>query len=193
MPLPTLPLKPSQPSKLSILLLPGEIWRQAPERVRGMALLGSTARPDTPELIALRTQTCTLFANGRMDELLAANVLFAFHPTRAGGRPLVQRYLAMMRRAGAAQLIAQNQAVMARADSRPLLPQTGCPLLLACDEADGLTPPGLVHEIAALATAAPATRVAIVPGAGHMLTMEQPGQVSALLQWLRSLAVCFSA
>jgi pimeloyl-ACP methyl ester carboxylesterase len=164
-----------------------EMWRQAPERVRGIALLGSTARPDTPELITLRTQACGLFACGRMDELLAANVLFAFHPKRAADKPLVQRYLAMMRRAGAAQLIAQNQAVMARADSRPLLPDIRCPLLLACGEADGLTPPELAREMAALA---PAAHVHIVPGAGHMLTMEQPELVNALLlDWLASLSV----
>ena len=167
-----------------------EMWRQAPERVLGIALLGiallgSTARPDTPELITLRTHACTLFGNGRMDELLAANVLFAFHPERARDKPLVQRYLAMVRRAGAAQLIAQNQAVMARADSRPLLPHIRCPLLLACGEADGLTPPERVHEMAAMPIAA---RVAIVPGAGHMLTMEQPERVNALLlDWLGSL------
>ena len=163
-----------------------EMWRQAPERVRGIALLGTTARPDTPALITLRTQACGLFASGRMDELLGANVLFAFHPHNVGNKPLVQRYLAMVRRAGAAQLIAQNQAVMARADSRPLLPQMRCPLLLACGEADGLTPPALVHEMAALA---PAAQVHTVAGAGHMLTMEQPALINALLlDWLQRLS-----
>ncbi len=165
-----------------------EMWRQAPERVLGIALLGSTARPDTPALITLRTQACALFASGRMDELLGANALFAFHPQNVGNKLLVQRYLAMMRRAGVAQLIAQNQAVLARADSRSLLAQMRCPLLLACGEADGLTPPELLHEMASLATASSSVRVAIVPGAGHMLTMEQPEAVNALLlDWLDSL------
>ena len=37
-------------------------------------------------------------------------------------------------------------------------------------------------------------RVAIVPGAGHMLTMEQPGQVNALLlDWLGSPAASMGA
>jgi pimeloyl-ACP methyl ester carboxylesterase len=35
-----------------------EMHRQAPDRVLGLGLLGTTARPDTPELIALRTQAC---------------------------------------------------------------------------------------------------------------------------------------
>jgi len=159
-----------------------EVWRQAPERVLGLALLGSTARPDTPELIALRSQACELFAAGRMDEVLRANVLFAFHPHSGRDRGLVENYLAMLRRAGPMQLIRQNRAVMARADSRPLLPHIRCTLLVACGEADVLTPPEHAREMAALA---PQARLEIVPGAGHMLTLEQPARVNALLQgWL---------
>jgi pimeloyl-ACP methyl ester carboxylesterase len=164
-----------------------EAVRQAPERIRAMALLGSTARPDTPELIALRTQACELFAAGRMDEVLRANVGFAFHPQGAGDTALVDRYLAMVRRAGAEQLIRQNRAVMARADSRPLLPRLTCPLLVACGEADALTPPEHAAEIAALA---PRARLEVIAGAGHMLTLEQPGRVNALLlDWLAGLSV----
>jgi pimeloyl-ACP methyl ester carboxylesterase len=162
-----------------------EIHRQAPERVRAMALLGSTARPDTPELIALRTQACELFAAGRMDEVLRANVLFAFHPTQQKQPGLVGRYLDMLGRAGPNQLIAQNRAVMARVDSRPHLRNVSCPVLLACGEADLLTPPERTQEMAALM---PHATTELVPGAGHMLTMEQPERVSALLlKWVSAL------
>ena len=162
-----------------------EILRQAPQRVRGMALLGSTARPDTPELIRLRTQACELFAAGRMDEVMRANTLFTFHPNSMRNKALLESYLAMVGRAGAAQLIAQNRAVMARVDSRPLLKTATCPLLIACGEADGLTTPEQAREMAALA---PHARLEIVPGAGHMLTLEQPERVSALLvHWLKTL------
>ncbi len=159
-----------------------ELHRQAPERVRAIALLGSTARPDTPELIALRSQACELFAAGRMDEVLRANVLFAFHPRQALRPGLMQDYLAMIGRAGAEQLIAQNRAVMARVDSRPHLPQVHCPVLVACGDGDQLTPPEVSQEMAALL---PQAQFEIVAGAGHMLTMEQPQAVSALLlKWL---------
>lgn len=162
-----------------------EVWRQAPQRVDGIVLLGSTARPDTPERVALRTQACAMFAAGRMDEVLRANVLFAFHPLHTRNRALVDAYLAMLRRAGAQQLVAQNQAVMARMDYRPLLPSITCPLLVACGEADALSTPEHAREIAALA---PHARLEIVPGAGHMLTLEQPERVNALLlHWLDEL------
>ena len=158
-----------------------------PQRLRGLALLGSTARADTPELIELRTRACELFAAGRMDEVLRANVLFAFHPLGAARPGLVDDYLAMIRRAGAEQLIRQNRAVMARADLRPDLPRIACPTLVMCGEADGLTPPSVSREMAALI---PAARLEIVPGAGHMLTLEQPARVAALLAaWLASQGI----
>ncbi len=162
-----------------------EMHRRSPQRVQALALLGSTARPDTPELIALRTQACKLFAAGRMDEVLRANVMFAFHPSGARQAGLVQRYLAMLGRAGAEQLIRQNHAVMARVDSRPHLASITCPVLVARGEADLLTTPEHAREMAALM---PHARLEMVAGAGHMLTIEQPERVSALLvHWLAGL------
>ena len=162
-----------------------EVWRQAPQRVQGLALLGTSARADTPELLALRSQAIELFAVGRMEEVLRANVLFAFHPLGAARAGLVEDYLAMIRRAGAQQLIAQNRAVMAREDRRADLPRITCPVLVACGEADQITPPEHAREMAAAMANA---QLEIVPGAGHMLTMEQPARVGALLRaWLASL------
>ena len=166
-------------------MLAMEMHRQAPDRVVALGLMGTTARPDTPELIALRTLACELFAAGRMDEVLRANVLLAFHPTQQRAPGLVDRYLAMIGRAGPLQLIAQNRAVMARVDSRPHLPAITCPVLLACGEADQLTTPEHTLEMADLM---PHAQVELVPGAGHMLTMEQPERVSTLVvNWVRRL------
>jgi pimeloyl-ACP methyl ester carboxylesterase len=162
-----------------------EAWRQAPQRVRAMALLGSTARPDTPQMQQVRSEAVALFEAGRMDEVLRANVPFAFHASKASNRALVADYLAMVRRAGAAQLARQNRAIMARADSRPLLPTITCPLLVACGEDDLLTPMECAEEIA---VAAPHARLARLPDCGHLLTLEQPERINALLtDWLDSL------
>jgi pimeloyl-ACP methyl ester carboxylesterase len=160
-----------------------EMARQAPRRQQQ---LGSSARPDTPQLIALRTQAIAAFEAGRLDEVLRANVMFAFHPLHAAQKPLVEAYMAMVRRAGVPRLVSQNRAVMARADLRPALHAITCPVLVACGEADGLTPPEQAREMAALL---PHAKLEIVPGAGHMLTLEQPARVTALLQhWLSTLS-----
>jgi pimeloyl-ACP methyl ester carboxylesterase len=168
-----------------------EALRQAPDRVVAAALLGSTARPDTPELVVLRTEACALFEQGRAEEVLRANVAFAFDPSNVGERAadpgLVARYFALVLRAGAAQLVAQNRAVMTRADQRPHLGAIRCPLLVACGRADLLTPPECSEEIA---TAVPGAELHLLDGCGHMLILERPDAVGALLAaWLGNLRV----
>ena len=163
-----------------------EVWRQAPERVRGLALLGTTARADTPELLRLRSEAIALFEQGRMDEVLQANLAFAFHPANAADGALVTDYLAMVRRAGPAQLMAQNRAVMARADLRAALPRVACPTLVMVGDGDRLTPPDCAEEIAA---AIPGARLELLARCGHLLTWERPARVrAALLDWLARLA-----
>lgn len=163
-----------------------EAARQAPQRVRGLALLGSTARADTDELRALRTQAVAMFEAGEGDELLQANVWFVFHRASWDDQPLLDRYLAMVRRAGVPQLVRQNRAMMAAPDARHALPAIRCPALVVCGDGDSVTPPECSHEIAA---AIPGARLALLPDCGHMLTMEKPREVNALLiEWLATLA-----
>ncbi len=160
-----------------------EVVRQAPQRVKALALLATSARPDTPELIQLRSEAIEMFADGAMGVVLQANAHFAFHPKHV--QRLVSPYLAMMERAGAGQLIAQNRAIMARPDSRPLLPGIHCPTLVVCGEDDRLTPPEHSREIAA---AIPAARLELLDECGHMIGWEQPERISALLAgWLSGL------
>ena len=152
------------------------MWRLAPERVRGLALLGSSARADTPAQQQLRRDGISAFEQGRMDEVLRANVHFAFHPAHAAA--LTDDYLAMVQRAGPAQLIAQNRAVMAREDQRPHLAGITCPTLVVGGEDDLLTPPDCSREMAA---AIPGAELLLLPRCGHLLTWEQPAAVTAAL------------
>lgn len=160
-------------------MLAMEVWRQAPGRVAGLALLGTTARADTPEQLQLRRDGIAQFEAGRMQELLIANIGFAFHPDHAAG--LSGDYLSMIGRAGAAQLIAQNRAVMAREDLRPHLGAVACPALVMAGDSDLLTPPECAREIAA---AIPHARLEVLSRCGHLLTWERPAEVTRmLLDW----------
>lgn len=156
--------------------------REAPQRIAGMALLSSSARPDTPELLKLRSDAIVEFEAGRAEGVLRANAMFAFHPDHAADPARVDDYVAQILRIGAQQLIAQNRAVMARADMRPWLADIRCPLLVAVGDQDLLTPPEHSREIAG---AVPHAQLEVVAKAGHLMTWEQPALVSALLlQWL---------
>lgn len=160
-----------------------EAARQAPERIAGLALLGTTARPETPEMRALREAAIALFEQGRLREVIEPNVAFAFHPVNAARPALVQDYLDFVLRAGSDQLVRQNRAVITRPDARLHLPQLACPVLVVCGEADQLTPLACSEEIARLI---PGAGLEVIADCGHMLTMERPEVVNALLaQWLQ--------
>ncbi|MFZ4286865.1 alpha/beta fold hydrolase [Variovorax sp. HJSM1_2] len=162
-----------------------EAARHAGPRLRGLALLGTSARPENDAMRTLREGVLPLFAQGRAPEVLRANVPLAFAPAQARNTALTQRYMDMVLRAGASQLVQQNRAIMVRPDARQHLARVACPVLLLCGEADKLTPPEHTYEIAGWL---PQAEVHILPGCGHMLTMEQPSVVnSALLEWLRRL------
>ncbi len=60
-------------------MLAMEVARQAPGRVRGLALLGTNARPETPEMQKLREAGIPLFEQGRAEEVLRFNLPLAFH------------------------------------------------------------------------------------------------------------------
>ena len=159
-----------------------EAVRQAPQRVRGLALLGTNAQPESQDTRALREAAIVLFEQDRVAEVIAPNVAFAFHPDNAAA--LAPAYLEFVLKAGATQLVRQNRAVMARPDARPPLREVRCPTLVMCGDADRLTPPECSREIACLV---PAATLVMVPRCGHMLTMEQPDRVNgALLAWLET-------
>jgi pimeloyl-ACP methyl ester carboxylesterase len=159
-----------------------EAVRQAPGRIAGLALLGTNAQPESPEMRELREKAIVLFAQGRVEEVIRPNAGLAFHAADAA---LEAEYVEFVLRAGAAQLVRQNRAIVARPDARRHLPQVRCPTLVVCGQDDQLTPLPLSREIAALV---PGAELAVLRHCGHMLTMEQSEAVNALLrEWLGRL------
>ncbi|MET3381987.1 alpha/beta fold hydrolase [Variovorax paradoxus] len=159
-----------------------EAARQAPGRIAGLALLGTSARPETPDMFTLREGAIEYFERGEVRDVIEPNVYFAFHPTQAADPVMVQRYLDIVLGAGAEQLIRQNRAVMRRPDARLHLASLRAPVLLVCGDEDRLAPPECTSEMAALL---PQAQVVWVPECGHMLTMEKPEHVNTALNgWL---------
>ena len=162
-----------------------EAARQAPGRVLGLALLGTSAQPENEEMRGIREKAIELFGQGRVADIIEPNAGMAFHPDHARDPQLVGRYLEFVLRAGADQLIRQNRAVISRPDARKHLPSLRCPVLVMCGEDDQLTPPELSREIASLA---PEAELVLLPRCGHMLTMEQPQAVNReLRRWYARL------
>ena len=161
-----------------------EILRQAPERVARLALLDTTARPDTPEQSAARRAQMALAAEGRLTEVLDASFPRLVHHARRHDAALRRVLDLMAEEVGAAAFIRQQRANMERADSRPMLGSIRVPTLILVGEGDELTPPDRAAE---MARAIPGAREVRVPDCGHLSTLERPHEVTrALLDWLEA-------
>ncbi|MGO4524842.1 alpha/beta fold hydrolase [Microvirga sp. 2MCAF35] len=159
-----------------------EVMRQAPERVERLALLDTSARPDTPEASQDRKRLIALAEAGRIDEINSALWPRLVHPDHLGDRALRDVMLGMMRETGFEAFIRQQRAIMARVDSRPSLPGIEIPTLVLVGDGDSITPPEIAREMAEMIEWA---SLVVVPGAGHMSTLEQPDRVSHAMElWL---------
>jgi pimeloyl-ACP methyl ester carboxylesterase len=161
-----------------------EILRQAPERVVKLALLDTTARPDTPEQTANRRAQIALAGTAPLAELADAMFLRLVHAPRHTDAGLRRIFRSMLEETGAAGYIRQQTAILGRQDSRPTLTRIECPTLVLVGDDDALTPPALAAEMAEGIAGA---HLVTVPNCGHASTLEQPAAVTrALLDLLRS-------
>jgi pimeloyl-ACP methyl ester carboxylesterase len=161
-----------------------EIVRQAPDRVDRLALLDTSARPDTPEVTERRQAQIALARGGRFAEVADQQFPLLVHPSRHGDPSARELVRLMADETGPDAFIRQQQANIGRVDSRPGLGDIGCPTLVLVGDGDQLTPPELSAE---LAGAIQGARLLVVAGAGHLTPLEQPEQVTnALVAWLQA-------
>jgi pimeloyl-ACP methyl ester carboxylesterase len=159
-----------------------EIMRRAPERVERLALLDTTARPDTPEQTQRRKDAIALTLNGGFDKIMPTMLPLLLHPDHLADQGITSLAKDMARVVGGGAFIGQQTAIMGRPDSRESLKAVSCPTLILCGAEDALTPPDRHDEMAALIAGA---RRVTIPRCGHLSPLEQPGAVSTELQaWL---------
>jgi pimeloyl-ACP methyl ester carboxylesterase len=160
-----------------------EILRQAPQRVARVALLDTSARPDTPEASERRRGQIALAEAGRFAEIPDQQYPLVVAPSRRDDAGLQQLVRAMAEETGADAFVRQQKAIMTRPDSRPTLASIRCPALVVVGDADQLTPPALAKEIADGIAGA---RLVVIRDSGHLTTLEQPEPTTeALIDWLR--------
>jgi len=167
-----------------------EIFRRAPERVTGLALLDTNYLPrpageagareerERMELLALARRAGTRLMAERWVQGMV-------HPARLGDRVLVDAILDMFARKSADTFEAQIKALLDRPDAAPLLPRIACPALVLCGREDSWAPLAR-HE--AMAAAIPGARLAVIDECGHMAPLERPEAVAgAFRQWLAAV------
>jgi pimeloyl-ACP methyl ester carboxylesterase len=159
-----------------------EIMRQAGHRVTRLALLNTSARPDTAEQAQRRRDQIAMTQDGRFAEVLDALYQRWVRDARRGDLVLRRVIGQMADETGPEAFTRQQAAIMNRPDSRAGLSAITCPTLVVAGADDEVTIPEYAAEIA---ERIPKARLTVVPDCGHLSTLEQPAAVTrALAGWL---------
>ncbi len=158
-----------------------ELMRRAPERVAALALLDTSARPDTPEQTALRREAIAASSAdyaGTLRGLLPRLI----HPDHLDDAAITGTIADMAAGIGREGYVRQQQAIIGRADSRPTLATVRVPTLVLCGREDQLTPLALHAEMHAGISG---STLVVVERCGHLSALERPAAVNAALaDWL---------
>jgi pimeloyl-ACP methyl ester carboxylesterase len=158
-----------------------ELARRVPERIAGLALLDTTAAPDTPERATERREGIANLAAGRFAGVTSRLLPKLVHRDKANG-PVGAAVQAMVQRVGGEAYVRQQQAILGRPDSRPVLSEVRAPTLVAVGAQDILTPP---PEARVIRDGIAASRYHVFSGCGHLPPLELPGETTAVLRnWL---------
>ena len=159
-----------------------QMVRTARSRVTALALLDTSARPETPAQLERRRVLLELGRAQGFGAVLDALWPLEVAPLHRGDERLRRRFDAMCSRSGPAVFERQVHAIIGRSDSRPDLPGLDLPTLVLCGREDAITPLDGHEEIA---SAVPGAALVVLDDCGHLSTWEQPSRVTAALQeWL---------
>lgn len=160
-----------------------EMIRQQPARIVRLALLNTSARPDTPASRAVRNERIAETKAGRYAEVRAASFPQSVHPDRVDDPRLIEMSRLTAEDSGPEAYIRQQLAIIARKDSRPYLKDIAVPTLVLSGDKDMLISNEFSKEMAQMI---PGATLVIVPNCGHLAPAEQPEATSAALdEWLK--------
>jgi pimeloyl-ACP methyl ester carboxylesterase len=160
-----------------------EVIRQAPERVKRLALLDTNPLPPRAEQIKGWENFIGMANEGRFMEVTEKYLLPGLvHPDRLKDLDLIEKIKNMAKDTGPKAMIKQMKALMTRPDAREHLSMIDCPTLILLGRQDALCSYEM-HEY--LASAIPNTKLCVIEECGHLSTMEKPEEVTlALRSWL---------
>jgi 3-oxoadipate enol-lactonase len=160
-----------------------ELWRQAPERIAGLALVGSRAAADAPDVRDARDKTLAFLDEEGVAGLWPGLSERLFAP--AVPAEVVERAGAIALEQPTGRLKAHVVAMRDRPDSTGLLPGIDVPVLVVAGVDDQVVPRA---EARALADALPNGELVTLDGTGHLPAFEWPGELARrLLRFLEDV------
>lgn len=160
-----------------------EIWRQAPQRVSGLAFICSKSQPDAEVNLAKRAATIAQVRAGDSAAIFDGMARTLVGETALERCPEIVPQLRASMTLTAEALVAVQAGLATRPDSVPTVATIDVPVLaIAGGEDPGVTP----AEMEVFNAAPGGCEFHLLPDAGHFAAYEQPQKVAALLaEWLR--------
>lgn len=152
-----------------------ELLATRPARFNAALLMSTSCLPDSAQSAAGREKAVAAF-NADFDATVQA---VALRGLALPNPPLQDRLCEMMRDVGAATAIRQTQAISRRTDHRNVLGSLQLPVHVMCGRQDRITLPAWSQT---LADTIPTATLHWVDDAGHMLPLEHPLAVGAVLR-----------
>jgi len=156
------------------------LYRLYPELIGGLVLADTRAEADKTEQIHWRFNLAQRTAAMGPSAVIAEMLPKLLAPARYGRDPdLVMKVRSMLETAPVQGIIGALIALAERADSVDLLPTISVPTLVIVGEDDVLTPPVDAERIA---NGIAGAELVVIPDAGHLSNLEQPGRFAAAVQ-----------
>src|SRR5262249_51805419 len=152
------------------------MFRQEPARFTSMLLADTKAPADTAEGRAGRVRLREILAQ-QGPPAIADQMLPKLLSSDAS-RDVVADVRGLIETGAPAAIDAAIGALMKRPDSTPDLPRITCGALIVVGDHDAITPPS---DAEVMQRAIPRSRLAVIPGAGHLSNLEQPTAFSRVL------------
>lgn len=159
-----------------------EVYRLAPDRVQSLILLDTGVDAAQPGETEKRGRLVELGRRKGMAAVAAAWLPPMVHPARLRDAAFMGALTDMVCRATPEDFAREQHALLTRPDVTAMLPAITCPTLVGCG-AEDLWSPLSVHE--QIAAAIPGARLVSIPDSGHMVSVEAPDALNAVLRdWL---------
>ena len=150
--------------------------RLAPRRFTGLVLADTRPQADTPQAHEMRQQLRELLKEGGPRALAKQSLPKLFSPD--AGQDVIDRTRELIESAPAAAIDAALVAMINRPDSTPGLAGINCGTLVVVGERDEITPKA---DAEAMQRAIPRSTLCVIPGAGHLSSLERPEVFSRAL------------
>ena len=139
-------------------------------RLKGLVIAGAVANPGAEQAPLERHRLAAEVETGRLDAASGEYLPKLLDWGAQRSHPeLLSRLKAIARENSPAGVAAALRAIADRPDFSSILPEIRCPVLCITGAEDPLTAPALMRD---MAERIPVSRVAIVPGAGHLINLE---------------------